>query len=609
MNWAEPRWLWALVLLPVLWLALERAAVKRRKRLEAFADPALWDRIAPELDWRAPVRKGRMLLLSLLFAILALARPQWGSHEETMKVTGMDILIVLDVSNSMEAEDIVPSRLKKAKHLIRSMLERLEGDRVGIVAFAGSAFTASPLTTDLDYIKETVDTLSTRSVLNQGTDIAAALDTAYRALDRGAEESSESRGQAAQASVSKLVLLISDGEDQEHGAEEMARKIRGAGIRLYSFGVGSPQGAQIPVRDEQGLLHGYKRDRRGEGVVSRLDPRALETLAREGGGRFWMVTPAETELEELLKELGAFNRKEFAERRYVVREDRFQFPLAVAVLILFIELGLPARRRLTAARAGALLLALATSLPGQARAATPPKVGAPAPDVKAYLDNERGREAFEAGRVDEAKRRFGAAQARAPESPELRFNQGSVQLKEGDVDGALQGFQGAAQGADRRGDASLAGRSWFNLGISQAQKGDTASAIGSYVQAIDRAKRSRDSEVERDARRNLELLIRQQEQKKKEQKPEQGDKKEGQQNPAGDDSKKQPDSGQQQDPNKEKQEKRYQDPSTGRRKFQSQKLSPEDANRVMDELSGRERELQARLRKQKGNPAATEKDW
>ncbi len=595
MIWAEPRWLWALCAIPVLALFVERLARQRRRGLEKFVGPAVWDRVAPELDWKASLRKARVLLLAAAFAILALARPQWGSHEESVKVSGMDVLVALDVSSSMETEDVVPNRLKKARHLLKTLLERLEGDRVGLVAFAASAYTACPLTTDLDYVRETLDTLNPRSVLNQGTDFSVALETAFRALDRGAEEQPEKGDREASGAPSKVILLVSDGEDQEAGAEELARKVRASGMRLYAFGVGTPSGGTIPVRDDQGQLHGTKRDRRGEAVVSRFDARALEALARQGGGKFWRVSESEGEVEELLKDLGALNRSDFAERRYRVREDRFQFPLAVAVLLVFLELGIPARRLI------GLLLGLGLLAAPQARAAQAPAEGK-SPGVSAYLENEAGLRAFSAGRIDEAKRLFGSAQARAPQSPELRFNQGAVQFKDGETDEALRDFEGAAQAADRRGDVRLGARSWFNLGAVRTKKGDVPGAASSYVQAIERARRAGDAELERDARKNLELLVKNPES----QSGQQQDSKDSKDPKEGQDSK----GGKQgQQDKKDQQPKSYQDPSHGKRKFESKKLSPEDANRVMDELAGKEKELQERIRRQKGNPAGREKDW
>src|SRR6185437_11532870 len=207
MIFAHPQWLWALLVLPLFYLIMIWNRAQRRRRLASFADPALWPRLLPELDWGAPLRKGLIWILAFGFGIVALANPEWGRHEQVVHLNGLDIMVVLDVSNSMYVEDVVPSRLESAKHFVTDFLERLEGDRVGIVAFAASSYVASPLTTDLDYIRENLAILSPKMVHNQGTDIGLGLETAGRALARGAEESGTAPNQ--QALKSKAVVLIS----------------------------------------------------------------------------------------------------------------------------------------------------------------------------------------------------------------------------------------------------------------------------------------------------------------------------------------------------------------------------------------------------------------
>ena len=187
MKFANAQWLWALLVLPIFYLIAFWSLKRRKRDFGKFAHEKVWSAIVPELDWNAGFRKSRYWLIALMFAILSLARPQWGTHEETVKVTGLDLMIAFDISNSMEVEDITPSRIKKAKHLVRTILDRLQGDRVGLVGFAGSAYVACPLTTDFGYVSETLDILSPKSVTNQGTDIGIALETASRAVLRGAE--------------------------------------------------------------------------------------------------------------------------------------------------------------------------------------------------------------------------------------------------------------------------------------------------------------------------------------------------------------------------------------------------------------------------------------
>ncbi|MGK5084459.1 VWA domain-containing protein [Bdellovibrionota bacterium FG-1] len=615
MKFQAPQWLWLLAAgIPLLWLAL-RDESYRQQRFSRFADRAVWRALVPDWEPLARVRKVWVWLAVFIFLVLALARPQWGSHEETVKTSGLDIMVVFDVSNSMEAEDVVPSRTKKARHLIKTLADRVRGDRLGMVAFAASSYVACPLTTDVDYFVEMLQIMSSKMVTHQGTDVGIGLDTARRALERGAEE--VSKGPAGQASeggsrpASHVVVLVSDGEDQEEGALAAAQLLKGSGIKLYVLGVGTEKGGPIPIRDEGGNLVGYKKDRRGQPIVTSFHPDALMGVAQAAGGRYWNITADESELEEMLRDMGALNRSEYAERRYVVYEERFQWPLAIAVILLILELSLPVRRmrRLAAVFLGALL---AVSSPNSFAFSLTDHSSS----LNAYLNNEKGLKDFKEGKLGEAQKNFGTAQATDPELPELQFNQGVVQMGQGAVDGAIQAFDDAAKKAKERGNAGIEAQALFNLGGVLAKKGDIPGAVRSYLGSIDSARRSKDSDLETDIRKNLELLIQKRQQQKKEEqqkqdKEKQDEKKQDQQK-QDKDKDKDKDKKDKQDEGKQDKDKKFADPSkSGKRQFKSKTLSPEDAERVMAELSNRERELQAKVKKQNGKPEAQEnaKDW
>src|SRR6185437_862538 len=269
MKFIHPEWFWALLILPVAFFLILWDERQRRKRFARFADESTWAVLAPEVDFSARVRKAVVWMLAFAFAIAALAQPQWGMHEETMKVTGMDVMFVLDISNSMETEDVMPSRLEMAKHEIKSMVERIPGDRVGLVTFAASAAVSCPLTTDSDYMLGEVKITGPTMAATQGTDIGLGLETARRALDRGGEQAPP---QAGVANSSHAIVLISDGEDWESSAIESAHRIKQAGIRLFVFGVGTQRGGPVPDRDENGTLVAYKKDRTGQPVISKFRP-------------------------------------------------------------------------------------------------------------------------------------------------------------------------------------------------------------------------------------------------------------------------------------------------------------------------------------------------
>ncbi len=623
MRFGSPHWLWLLPFLAAGLGFLLWEIRQRRKRLSLFAAPSVWKVIVPELSWVALRRKVILSALALMLGVVALARPQWGRHEETVQVTGLDVMIALDLSSSMEVEDVVPSRLKKAKHLVRTLLDRLDGDRVGVVAFAGSTYVACPLTTDLDYAYETIDVMTPKMVVNQGTDVGLALETAVKALERGAEEPGKRESMPTQ---SKVVILISDGEDHEKHLEDGARLIKEAGAKLYVFGVGTQKGGPIPLRDDRGQLEGYKKSG-GSPVISSFDPDALTRLASLAGGRYWNVTVGEAEVDDLLQDMGALSRGDYAERKVVTYQDRYQWPLALALILLLVEISLPARRILPLLLVGMFFLATsgARADGGASRGQVP---------LNAYLENKRGLKAFKEGKLEEAKKSFGSAQALDPTRPELSFNEGVIQAEEGNLEKAAQGFAQAGKGALEIGNPKLAARSFFNQGAVLSKKGDLGAAVRSYVDAIDAAVQGRDAETERDARKNLELLLQEQEKQKQQQQQQQQqqqdqqkqdqqqknqqdqqdqqDQKDQQQKnqnqQSGDDQKKdqqkKPDEG-----NQEKQQPPQGQSSARKREFRSSKLSKEDAERVMAELSNRERELQAKLKKQRGRPQGQSRDW
>ncbi|HUP56132.1 MAG TPA: VWA domain-containing protein, partial [Bdellovibrionota bacterium] len=582
MKFASPAWLWALAALPLAYLALMLDEKRRRRQFERFAAQDVWAAIAPEADWNARKRKGRIWILGMAFVLLAMARPQWGSHEEVVHVSGLDIMVVMDVSNSMEVEDVVPNRLKKAKHLVRTLVERLKGDRVGTVAFAGSSFLSCPLTTDLGYLIENMSILSPKMVVNQGTDVGIGIDTARKALERGAEEIRPGSvpGAEASAASSRVIILISDGEDHEEGALQAARLLAQSGIKFYVIGVGTEKGGPIPVRDDAGNLVGYKRDRSGQPVVSSFKPDALMQVASSGAGRYFNATGGEEEISEILHDMGALSRSDYAERRYLVYEDRFQIPLALGIMLLLLELSIPARRLRRHKIGAAAAMVLYLLLPASAEAA--PLVGKQ-PPLEVYLDNEKGVKAFKKGDVEAAKREFGTAQAKDPTIPELQYNRGVVQLQEGDVESSVQAFSDAARSARQNPggpDEKLAGQSFYNLGGALSKKGDVKGAIGSYLEAIGSARRTGDVALENDARKNIELLIRQQQQQKQKQKQDQQQK-----NPQDQKDQEKQDQNQQSNQDQEKQKQQQQQQAQKykeqpRKNFKSEKLSPEDAERV-----------------------------
>ena len=626
MRFLAPHWLYPLLVLPLAILFIYLDEKGRKKRFQAFASESVWRALAPEADFGSRGRKAILMILAFGFLLIAMARPEWGTHEEVAKMSGLDIIIALDVSNSMETEDVVPSRLKKAKHLIRDIVDHLGGNRVGLIAFAGSAYLACPLTTDTEYMLDSLSIQSPRIIANQGTDIELALQTADTALDRGAEAQDPHTGQAPLPT--RVVLLVTDGEDHEGGAREMAQKLKADGIKLFVFGLGTEKGGPVPVRDDSGQLQGYKRDSHGQPVISSFKPNEMLKLALDGGGKYWNVSDSESEVGALMQELGTLSRGEFAEHRYLIYEERFQLPLAIAIILLLLELSLATQKRRPITKLAALFFGI-LMVGTQPQTVQASVLENPA---DTYLENKEGVEAYNAGKMEEAKKHFGAAQAREPSKSELFYNQGLVDLQGGNADAAIGSFGQAAQGAMSAGRPDILSQSLFNLGSAFSKKGDMKNALRSYLAAIEAAKQSGDSKLADDARKNIELMAQsQQEKKKQQQQQDQKDKKDQQdqknqseksgdqdqkdqkdkkgegEEKEKDSAQKQKDSDQGKDGHEQKTPQYTEMPKYD--KFNSKKLTSDDAERVFSELKNRELDLQVRQKKQNANRNNNQQDW
>ena len=263
--------------------------------------------------------------LSYTFLVLALSRPQIGMTVEMVKRSGLDIMIGLDISASMLAEDIKPNRLLKAKHAISSFIDRLEGDRVGLIAFAGDSFVQCPLTIDYAAAKLLLDALDVDTISQSGTEISQAIEIAASSFNQ--EEDKH-----------KVLLFFTDGEDHGKKAIEAAKAAANQGIRIYCVGVGLPnQGTPIPLRQSNGEFLGYKHDRDGKPIVTKLEDALLREIARLTGGNYYQATPGEAEIDRLFAELAAIEKREIEERQFTRYEDRFQYFLGFALLFLVWE--------------------------------------------------------------------------------------------------------------------------------------------------------------------------------------------------------------------------------------------------------------------------------
>ena len=323
-----------ILLFGVLLLALFMfwTLARKKRLLSRFGDLPLIMKNAPHISFGRQRTKAILLVLAMIFLCGTIARLQFGTHLEMVKREGLDIVIALDVSNSMLAQDIKPSRLERAKQEIRSIIGRLTGDRIGLVPFAGDAFVQCPLTIDYPSAVMLLDAVDNTSVSRQGTNLSEAIETSSKCFDQKERQH-------------KVLLLLTDGEDHQGGAIEAAEAARKEGVKIYTVGIGSPAGEPIPMLDRTGNKVGYRKDENGDVIVSKLDEEALQKIALATGGKYYNATPSEMELDRIFGEISKLEKKE-QEGTLVTRyDDRYQWPLLFALVLLVLEFFLPERKK------------------------------------------------------------------------------------------------------------------------------------------------------------------------------------------------------------------------------------------------------------------------
>lgn len=333
--------LFGLLLLPLLVVFLWFATTRTRRALARFGEVALVRKLTESVSRRGRLAKLVLVAVAMFFLVVALARPQFGSRIETVRRRGADIVIALDLSTSMLAQDISPNRLDKAKLTIAQLIDHLDGDRVGLVAFAGNAFVQSPLTTDYAAANLFLNAMEPGIMDVQGTNLGAALTTALGAFD-------------ARAGQDRVLVLITDGEDHEGAIDAAVERAAKAGVRIYTVGLGSSAGVPIPEFDAAGRPSGFKRDAQGNVVTTRLDEETLRRIAQRSGGHYYHATPRGSELDQLTADLASAQKRELEARQVTRFEEQFQLFVGVALLLLVVELVIPARRRPRAAWTGRL---------------------------------------------------------------------------------------------------------------------------------------------------------------------------------------------------------------------------------------------------------------
>ena len=295
----------------------------RNTALKRLGDLGVLERLMPDTSKNKVILKFIVMNLAFALLVLGIANPQTGSRLEKIQRKGIDIVVALDISNSMLAQDIKPDRLSRAKQALFKLIDKLQGDRIGVIIFAGKAYTQLPITTDYAAAKMFVSTITPKDIPSQGTAIAQAIELGIGSFD--------------DSDHSKAIIIITDGENHEGDAIEASRAASQLGIRVYTIGMGLPDGSPIPVINSYGQQTGFKKDREGNTVITKLNEVMLQQIAAAGNGDYVRANNTQAGLSKIFEKINALEKSEIETRMFTDYEDQFQYFLGFGLLLLFLE--------------------------------------------------------------------------------------------------------------------------------------------------------------------------------------------------------------------------------------------------------------------------------
>ena len=330
-RFAHPEYLYLLLAAPALIALFAWALYDRRRRLARFGDPATVATLMPDASTGRMKLKFILFTTAVILVILAAARPQFGSKLREQKSEGIEMMLAVDISNSMLAEDFEPNRLERTKYAINKLFDGLEQDRVGVIVFAGDATVQLPITSDYRRAKAFAKRISPSMASVQGTSIGKALSLAEMSFSSGSGDS-------------RVIILITDGEDHEGNVMQAAERAAEQGIRIFTIGIGTPEGAPIEIGGE------FIKDEKGDMVVSKLDEKMLQEIARITGGAYIRATKQSIGLDEIVRAINDMEQSELSTVRFEEYNEQFQYLIAIAFALLLVEFWLLDRRNPLLAR-------------------------------------------------------------------------------------------------------------------------------------------------------------------------------------------------------------------------------------------------------------------
>ena len=560
-RFEDPIYLYLLLLIPLFAIIRFVALRTQKRRLRKFGNPLLLKELMPDVSRWRPGIKFWLLQAALALLILMLARPQMGTKISHEKRTGIETIICVDISNSMLAEDVTPSRLDRAKMMVENLVDHFTDDKIGLIVFAGDAFVQLPITSDYVSAKMFLSSVDPSMMGTQGTDIARAVDMATHSFTQEKE-------------VGKAIIVITDGEDHEGGAVEAAEAAKKAGMRVYMLGIGSTKGAPIPIPHTSD----YMTDNTGQTVMSALNEDMCKQIASAGGGAYIHVENNSNAQDLLDQELEKLARKETKATVYSDYDEQFQAFGILALLLLVIEVCLlesknPLLKRVSLfgtrkkSVATVLLLLVAMSVSAQTD--------------RQYI--RQGNKQYRAGNFPNAEVSYRKAIEKNDRNPQALYNLGNSLLFQNKDSAAVAEFEKAAKAET---NPLRKSKAYHNMGVVCQRHQMFGEAIEAYKQSL------RLNPHDDETRYNLELCKRQQKQQQNQQNQDNKDK-------------------QKQDQQKQDQQKQQQDQQKQDQQKQEPKMSKENVEQLLNAAMQQEKQTQDRMKKAQQRPQkrSIEKNW
>lgn len=556
-RFADPTYLYLLAVIPVLAIIRFLTYRNQKKRLRKFGDPKLLRSLMPDVSRFRPAVKFWILQGALALLVVMLARPQFGTKISNEQRTGIETIIAMDISNSMLAEDITPSRLDRSKMMVENLVDHFTNDKIGLLVFAGDAFVQLPITSDYVSAKMFLSSIDPSMMATQGTDIARAIDMASHSFTQ-------------EEGIGKAIIVITDGEDHEGGALEAAEAAKKAGMRVYVLGVGSTQGAPIPIPG----TGDYMKDNTGNTVMSALNEDMCRQVAQAGGGAYIHVENNSAAQDQLDNELNKLSKKETTSTVYSEFDEQFQAVAILALLLLILEICIFDRRN--------PLLKRLSLFGSKKKAAATVALLLVAITASAQTDRQyirEGNKQFRVGQYDKAEVSYRKAVEKNPKNPQAAYNLGNALMAQKKDSSAVQQFEQATRIETNPLRKAAA---YHNMGVICQTHKMYGEAIEAYKNAL------RLNPNDNETRYNLVLCQRQK--KKQDQNQQQN------QNNKDDQKKDNQKKDDQKDQNKDKKDDKQQ------QQQQKPQMSKDNAEQLLNAAIQNEKMTQEKMKKQQQKP-------